>query len=445
MHSRTFVAKSLAKTLIGGRIDGDSDACVEEMLTHAYQLMGKRWRWLRPLAKRITEAFANQTRPTHRVVTKFILEDAGFQRAYAKHDLVVSDPLLVRPLIAPVAAASTWKVEGSLHTLGDLAEWLNVSVSELEWFSDLKGLNCHARASKLNHYCCRAHSKRFGRFRLIESPKPRLKQIQRQILKQMLSHVPPHDAAHGFRSGRSIKTFAEPHLQKAVVVKMDLHDFFPSIHFGRIRSLFRTIGYPEAVANQLTGLCTTVTPPDVIRDSTQDTSFARHAMGLYAKPHLPQGAPTSPAIANLCAYRMDCRLEGLAKAAGAAYTRYADDLVFSGNAEFRRSASLFSIHAATIIMEEGFTVHHRKTRIMRQAVQQRVAGLVVNQNLNLPRSDYDRLKAILTNCIRHRPETQNRENVPDFRRHLEGRVSYFESIHPARGERLRVLLKQVRW
>lgn len=96
-------------------------------------------------------------------------------------------------------------------------------------------------------------------------------------------------------------------------------------------------------------------------------------------------------------------------------------------------------------MEEGFTVHHRKTRITRQAVQQRVAGLVVNQNLNLSRSDYDRLKAILTNCIRHRPETKNRENVPHFRSHLEGRVSYFESIHPVRGERLRALLKQLQW
>ena len=113
---------------------------------------------------------------------------------------------------------------------------------------------------------------------------------------------------------------------------------------------------------------------------------ARH---LYAWPHLPQGAPTSPALANICAYRIDCRLTGLAEASGAVYTRYADDLAFSGGEDFERSAERFAIRAAAILLEEGFQVHHRKTRIMRQGVRQYLAGVVINEHVNVIRRDYD--------------------------------------------------------
>src|SRR5262249_23329973 len=150
---------------------------------------------------------------------------------------------------------------------------------------------------------------------------------------------------------------------------------------------------------------------------------------LYARPHLPQGAPTSPALANVCTYRADCRLSGLAKSAGAVYTRYADDLAFSGDDDFDRRAERFSVHVAAILHEEGLSVNHRKTRIMRRGVRQRLAGVVANERLNVARDDFDRLKAILTNCVRHGPESQNRDGHPSFRSHLEGRVGFVESIN----------------
>ena len=151
----------------------------------------------------------------------------------------------------------------------------------------------------------------------------------------------------------------------------------------------------------------------------------REARALYSRPHLPQGAPNSPALANLCAYRVDCRLAGLAKSAGAQYTRYADDLAFSGGEAFERCVERFRTHVVAILREESFSVHHRKTRIMR-------AG-------------FDRLKAILTNCVRLGPESQNRDAHPYFRAHLEGRVGFVESINPGRGRRLRAILEQIRW
>jgi hypothetical protein len=166
---------------------------------------------------------------------------------------------------------------------------------------------------------------------------------------------------------------------------------------------------------------------------------------LYSRPHLPQGAPTSPALATLCFYRTDCRLTGLAISAGAEYTRYADDIAFSGGELFERRVERFSTHVAAILFDEGFAVHHRKTRIMRQGVRQHLAGLVANQRVNVIRSDFDRLKAILTNCVRLGPVSQNREAHPNFRSHLEGRVGFVEMINPAKGKRLRAILERIGW
>jgi hypothetical protein len=207
------------------------------------------------------------------------------------------------------------------------------------------------------------------------------------------------------------------------------------------------MGYPEAVADLLAGICTNATPRDVWKQvpSLGDPVQFWESRILYARPHLPQGAPTSPALANLCSFRMDCRLAGLAGTVGAQYTRYADDLAFSGDEAFASHVERFSIHVAAILMEEGFAVNHRKTRIMRQGVRQRLAGIVTNQHPNVARKDSDRLKAILTNCIRHGPATQNREDHPQFRAHLDGRVSFVEMINPVKGERLRKLFQQIRW
>jgi hypothetical protein len=160
---------------------------------------------------------------------------------------------------------------------------------------------------------------------------------------------------------------------------------------------------------------------------------------------LPQGAPTSPALANVCAHRIDCRLRALARSAGAEYTRYADDLAFSGDEAFERCVERFASHAAAVLLEEGFTVHHRKTRIMRQGVRQHLAGLVANQRINVVREDFDRLKAILNNCMRHGPESQNREAHPSFQEHLRGRVEFVTMVDPAKGLRLRGMFDQIQW
>jgi len=434
---------ALARAFLAG------EPALAAMIARARRTLGRPWRWLGPVARRYLDTYAGMTRPRRRDAVQFLLHDSGVAYARAKYrgQLRVEQWLNDSQQMQPVAAAAHWAVP-SIESVAELADWFRLTPGELEWFADNKGLGYRRQdRPKLRHFHYRVLSKSSRGVRLIEAPKARLKALQRQILALILDRIPHHSAAHGFLKGRSITTFAAPHAGQCVVLRMDLQDFFPSISGARIQTFFRTLGYPESVADLLGGICTNATPPDVWRRLEFDVDPAQlsQARALYARPHLPQGAPTSPALANICAYRADRRLAGLAKSAGASYTRYADDLAFSGDEAFERHVERFSTHAAAILIEEGFAVNYRKTRIMRQGVRQHLAGLAVNQRVNVIRADFDRLKATLTNCVRLGPESQNRDAHHSFRGHLDGRVGFVESINPVKGKRLRILFDKIEW
>jgi hypothetical protein len=161
--------------------------------------------------------------------------------------------------------------------------------------------------------------------------------------------------------------------------------------------------------------------------------------------HLPQGAPTSPAIANLAAYGLDVRLSAAASAVSARYSRYADDLVFSGDASFARRAVRFVHLVEKIAREEGFVVNRAKTRLMRKGARQSVTGVVVNERPTIGRAEAERLEAILFNCVRYGPATQNRDGVPEFRAHLRGMVAHASGIDTQRSARLVELFARIAW
>jgi len=424
------------------------DLTVDEIVARSSQTLGRNWRWLRPLARHYVAAMAGEMRPREREVIEFFLHDPGFERAWSKYfeELSIArwihDPQRMQPL--PVARA--WDLP-NIESIGALADWFAITPDELLWFADLKGLAYKTKHPRLGHYHYRVLSKKSGAIRLIEAPKSRLKTLQRRILSDILNKIPPHAAAHGFVPRRSTQTFIAPHVAKRVVLKMDLRDFFPSITGVRIQTIFRMLGYPEAVADLLGGISTNAVPRSAWNEAAAeaDRDQLYEARMVHTRPHLPQGAPTSPALANICAYRADCRLTGLARSAGAEYTRYADDLAFSGGDEFERGVERFSTHVAAILIEEGFSVNHRKTRIMRQGVRQRLVGLVANECANVVGTDFDRLKATLHNCVRLGAQSQNKTGHPRFRAHLAGRIGWVESINPAKGQRLRAIFEQIAW
>ena len=435
---------AIARSILAG------EPLVDAVTARVRRTLGRNWRWVRGLAARYEQAFGGGARPRHRDVVGFLKADNGLHSAAFKYkgELRIATWTAEPATMLPVRAARLWQIP-KIETVGELAAWLGVTPSELGWFADLKRLNARVGQGDgpVSHYHYRGLAKKTGNIRLIEAPKSKLKELQRVILHELLEKVTAHPAAHGFLKGRSIKTFAAPHVGRHVVLRMDLRDFFPSISGPRVQAFFRTGGYPDAVADLLGGLCTNAAPRRMWKTLGKglDPLAMAEARLLYARPHLPQGAPTSPALANLCAYRVDCRLSGLAEAAGATYTRYADDLAISGGPEFERCVERFALRVAAILMEEGFTVHHRKTRVMRQGVRQYLAGLVTNQKLNVVRADFDTLKAILTNCVRHGAESQNREGHPAFRQHLEGRVGFVEMVNPTKGARLRKIYEQIEW
>lgn len=433
-NRRHQVALSLADALLSG--PADADAC----LVRAAECLGRKHRWLRPLCQRAFQRFGSSLdHRSRRALADWIGQDSGFLDAWS----APRPPRVVRyflepPRMAPRKGALAACRLPDLPTPGDLARWLGISVGELDWFADVRGMN--PPEGPLCHYRYTWIRKRHG-VRLVEAPKVRLREIQRRILREILDPVPVHRAAHGFRRGLSCKTFVEPHVGRDVILRMDLRNFFPDIPSPRVHALFATLGYPEAVARCLAALCTNRVPMSVARRGAASWTDAK----MLGVPHLPQGAPTSPAIANLSALHLDLRLDALSAAVEGQYTRYADDLAISGGDVLRRSWGRVSRAVAAIAIEEGFAINHRKTRAMHRGGRQMLTGILVNTKPNVLRADFDRLKAILTNCARHGPRSQNRQEVMDFRAQLAGQIAHVASINAARGLKLKAIFEKIDW
>src|SRR3954447_16309585 len=404
--------------------------------------------WLRHLVARVVGAYARPPHDRPRELAAFVavvLADED-DRVVARH------PPRRRFLpTGAMAEARAWPAVPELGTVADLAAWLEVSVGELAWFADVQGRERRADDRRLRHYTYAWSARPGAPVRFLEQPKIRLKRLQRRILRELLVHVPAHPAAYGFVPGRSVIQHAAAHAAAPAILRFDVQDFFVSLAAGRVYGIFRLAGYPEAVAHALTGLCTNSVPPgawgDVPVPEGRAPRAAHPLLGRpLAAPHLPQGAPTSPLLANLCAFTLDRRLAGLAARLDATYTRYADDLVLSGDRRLARDAARTGATVAAIVAGEGLRLNARKTQRMTAGGRQRVAGIVVNAHPNVAREEYDRLKAILHNAARDGdPQRQNREHHPDFRAHLEGRVAWVAALHPRRGARLRARLAAIAW
>jgi hypothetical protein len=258
----------------------------------------------------------------------------------------------------------------------DLSRWLDVPEAELRAW-----LGSQAPWSRGFDYGRFTVPKRRGGLREIHAPNDRLKRLQRRVLRRLLSPLPQPGCATAFVPGRSIVDNARPHTGMAVVINLDLADFFPSIQAAQVEGVFRGLGWDAAAAGILTRICT-------------------------HQGRLPQGAPTSPAISNLVCRRLDARLDALARANGGRYTRYADDLTLSfpglgrnrrlrpharqsGEARPRagRVPSRGLLRTVRAIIEaEGFQIQLKKrVRVQRAHQRQTATGLVVNQRVNLPR------------------------------------------------------------
>jgi hypothetical protein len=442
MTARSLVARALAEAFAIGPWQPAS------LRALGAEVLGTEPPWLATVVRALRRRFPAPPAGDEEIaaVAAFIAERAHLEEAYSLRERPHIRRWLLRP---PSMGITPWPVPAAASVV-DLAELLEIDLRELEWLADTRRYLYRARSPRLDHYHRSWLQKPRGGFRLIETPKPLIKLVQRRVLRRILDVIPAHERAEGFVRGRSPLSHASRHVGSAALLCLDLEDFFTSIPFGRVYRVFRAAGYPVPVARALAGLCTTALPivelarmprPALASEVPHHQRLRRNAL----RRHLPQGAPTSPVLANLCALGLDRRLHAAARATGLEYSRYADDLAFSGGGDFPRRARDFAALAAGIAIDEGFSVNFHKTRVMRQSARQRVCGVVVNDHPNVPRADYDRLKAILTNCVRHGAASQNLGGLADFRGHLRGRVGWVEAVAPARGAKLARLLEAIDW
>ncbi|RYX83678.1 RNA-directed DNA polymerase [bacterium] len=312
----------------------------------------------------------------------------------------------------------------------DLAAFLEITREQLAW------LCYHREVAPLDHYSHFSIPKRSGGTRAISAPRPYLKTAQAKILEGVLKQVEVHQAAAAFLPGLNIGDNAHKHTHTeaggpAVVMRIDLKDFFPSINFNRVAGVFVSLGYNAGISTLLALICTE--SPRI--EATFDGQKSFVALG---ERFVPQGAPTSPALTNLLCRRLDSRLSGMAKHYGFTYTRYADDLVFSSPHSDARVISL-QRGVFKILEAEQFIVNPDKVAIMRRGARQSVTGLVVNNNLGprISRRDLKRFRAILHDIETNGAESVSQKMGKSALHYARGYLAFIHMVNPETATKFR--------
>ncbi|MFZ6680098.1 reverse transcriptase family protein [Undibacterium sp. Tian12W] len=303
----------------------------------------------------------------------------------------------------------------------DLATAIGIPLAELRFMSFQR------KVSQVSHYQRFAIPKKTGGQRFISAPMPRLKRCQYWVLDHILAKVPCHPAAHGFLPQHSILSNALPHVGQAVVINLDLKDFFPSIEYPRVKGVFKSLGYGDQIATLLGLLCTEQATEEV-RVDTQKYFVAGK------KRSLPQGAPSSPMITNILCHTLDKRLHAAATKLGFVYTRYADDLTFSSKQKERPPVGKLLWRVKQIIADEGFTLHPDKQHIMRHSQKQEVTGIVVNHSPTIDAKTLHRFRATLHQVEKNGPAGYHWNGNTDVLGALEGYARYVCMVNPAKGK-----------
>lgn len=252
--------------------------------------------------------------------------------------------------------------------------------------------------------------KKSGKWRRIDSPTEKLKEVQLWIKRNILEKVCISLCATGFKKGSSICDNAYPHINRPLIINIDLKDFFPTISYGHVFRVFFHLGYTKEVCHLLTRLCTN------------------------AENVLPQGAPTSPILSNIVCDRLDKRLNALAHKVNANYTRYADDITFSGDGYLKRLYPLIS----QIIESEGFIINANKVRFQMSQEKQSVTGLTVNRKLSVNNRLIKELDNACYFIAKFGVESHMQHINCDrafYKEHLYGLAYFVHMVDPERGEK----------
>ncbi len=290
---------------------------------------------------------------------------------------------------------------------------------------------CNIVSHFRNHYRKREEIDKNGKKRLIFSTSKDLKELQRTILAYISKKTSLPETFHGYKKKRSNLTNALCHLSKRVITKLDIKDFFPSVHFKKVFALFKNLGFDEQESKILSRLTT-------------------------ADYCLPHGFSASPILAVLMLRNLDKRLKTLFMKIGLSYTYtfFSDDITISGNMGIKTLKKLI----CKVFKQEGFIVNESKIKEQYYWQKQEVTGIGVNEKPNVPYAYRHNLKAIINNCITLGPRTQidrfneefNFDKKPDFsllkfRERILGKISHIKPINRKLYNRLFDDFKQIDW
>lgn len=262
--------------------------------------------------------------------------------------------------------------------------------------------------------------KKSGGVREIEAPCKRLKEIQRWIKNEIVDQFVVSEYATGFRKNMSIVDNARKHVGKELVINMDIKDFFPSVTYADILLMFMYIGYRKDVAHLLTKLCTN------------------------AKNVLPQGSPASPSISNHILLRLDKRLGKLAESIGADYSRYADDITFSGKKSIHTIIPLVE----KIVAEEGFLINKNKTRLQYNNQRQEVTGLIVNNKISVSKTIEDEVRNAIYFIKKYGVDDHMKHigcSKSFYVEHLYGIAYFINMVDRDKGKKYLMQLDEIIW
>ena len=265
-----------------------------------------------------------------------------------------------------------------------------------------------------SHYRTVYITKKNGKKREINKPDERLSNIQKRIYKKILANVPVSENAVAYVKGRSIKQATKIHIGKSAVLKLDIKNFFGSINFTKTKDFFSNLGFDKYQAITLANLC------------------------CY-KGRLPQGTPTSPILSNIVMNDFDNDISSYCLERNIAYTRYSDDMIFSGDFDTQALIEFVSEK----LNENGFSLNDKKTKIIKQGQRQSALGVTLNEKQQVTKEFRKKIRQEIYYCQKHSMKSHiehmndkrfiRSNGDPDFKAYIDniyGRINFALQINP---------------
>ncbi len=305
-----------------------------------------------------------------------------------------------------------------------LSQVLDVPVQRLYMLSQNDNPNAKHRKKRhyRNYHRVILQREQAGKIRVLNVPNACLKLVQRRILNRFLYRLQVSAYASAYVCGKSLRDNAAPHIGQEMIVKLDVSQFFDHIDDDMVFLVMRQLDLSDAATSLLTHLC-------------------------VCQGRLPQGAPTSPYLANLVMKPFDEKVGAWCAARGIRYTRYCDDMTFSGDRDAIGDSGLIP-YVRKMLRRFGFTLNAQKTAVISSSQQQRVTGVVVNEKARVSRSERRALRQEVYFCrkfgVQESLQRRGDSTAPEtYLRRLLGRLGFAVQIDPTDTE-MQALLKEVR-